>query len=40
MDKIDLSRKMRRLTVWLETKNQPDSLVRKKSTVRRSAMPT
>jgi hypothetical protein len=30
MDKIDLSRKMRRLTVWLETKNQPDSLVRKK----------
>jgi uncharacterized membrane protein YoaK (UPF0700 family) len=30
MDKIDLSRKMRRFTVWLETKNQPDSLVRKK----------
>jgi GNAT superfamily N-acetyltransferase len=30
MDKIDLSRKIRRLTAWLETKNQPDSLVRKK----------
>jgi hypothetical protein len=29
MDKIDLSQKMKRLTVWLETKNQPDSLVRK-----------
>jgi hypothetical protein len=29
MDKIDLSRKMKRLTVWLETKNQPNSLVRK-----------
>jgi hypothetical protein len=30
MDKIDLSKKMRRLTVWLETTSQPDSLIRKK----------
>ena len=30
MDKIDLSRKMKRLTAWLETRNQPNSLVRKR----------
>ena len=29
MDKIDLSRKMKRLTAWLETKNQPNSVIRK-----------
>jgi len=29
MDQIDLSRKMKRLTAWLETETQPDSLVRK-----------
>jgi GNAT superfamily N-acetyltransferase len=26
MDKFDLSRKMKRLTAWLDTKNQPDGL--------------
>ena len=29
MDKIELSRTMKRLTAWLETKNQPNSLIRK-----------
>jgi GNAT superfamily N-acetyltransferase len=29
MDKIDLSRTMKRLTAWLETKNQPNSVIRK-----------
>jgi hypothetical protein len=27
MDKFDLSRKMKRLTAWLDTQNQPDGLV-------------
>src|SRR6266581_3249306 len=26
MDKLDLSRKMKRLTAWLDTQNQPDGL--------------
>jgi hypothetical protein len=26
MDKFELSRKMKRLTAWLDTQNQPDGL--------------